>query len=53
MRSHQAELAVAHVHAMRAFGEWSRLKEHIAKHFANVQMSKMWEALALPRDRAQ
>ena len=46
MASHQDELSAAHVNCDHALVEWAGFKEHMAKHFANMQMSKMWEALA-------
>ena len=46
MASHQDELSAAHVSCDRALAEWAGLKEHMVQHFANVQMSNMWEALA-------
>ena len=52
MCSHEAELALAHVHAHRAFSEWGHLKDHLVKHYANVQLSKLWEAWALERQEA-
>ena len=30
----------------RVLAEWASLTEHMVKRFANVQTSKMWEALA-------
>ena len=30
----------------RVLAELAHLKEHMVKHFGNVQTSKMWEALA-------
>ena len=53
MASHQEELGAAHVNCDRAFVEWEGLKEHMVQHFATVQMSKMWEALAPERAHAQ
>ena len=44
--SHEGELSAAHVNCDRALAEWGVLKEHMAQHFANVQMSKIWEAFA-------
>ena len=51
--SHQVELSAAHVNCDRALAEWVGLKEHMLKHFASVQMFKMWEALALEKAHAQ
>ena len=53
MASHRAELDAAHLHCDRALAEWADLSEHRVKRFANVQMSKMWEALAPKRVHAQ
>ena len=53
MTSHQEELGAANVNCDRALVEWKGLKEHMVQHFANVQMSKMWEALAPERAHAQ
>ena len=53
MASHRAELDATHVHYDHALVEWADLKEHMVKHFANVQMSKMWEALAAERKHAR
>ena len=53
MASHQHELSAAHVNCDRALIEWAGLKEHMVQHFANVQMSKMWEALAPEKPHAQ
>ena len=46
MASHQEELRAAHVNCYRGLVEWEGLKEHMVHHFATVQMSKVWEALA-------
>ena len=51
--SHQDELSAAHVNRDRALAEWAGLKERMVQHFANVQMSKMWEALASEKAHAQ
>ena len=53
MAAHQEELCAAHVSCDRALVEWADLKEHMVQHFATVQMSKMWEALAPERAHAQ
>ena len=53
MALHQDELSAAHVNCDRVLAEWVGLKEHMVKHFANVLMSKMWEALALEKSHAQ
>ena len=53
MAAHQEELCAAHVNCDRALVEWAGLKEHMVQHFATVQMSKMWEALARERAHAQ
>ena len=53
MASHQEELRAAHVNCDRALVEWEGLKEHMVQHFATVQMTKMWEALAPERAHAQ
>ena len=53
MVSHQDDLRAAHVNFDRALAEWAGLKEHMVQHFANVQMSKMWEALAPKKAHAQ
>ena len=53
MASHQDELRATHVNCDRALAEWAGLKEHMVQHFANVQMSKMWEALAPEKAHAQ
>ena len=53
MAAHQEELRAAHVNCDRALVEWEGLKEHMVQHFATVQMSKMWEALAPERAHAQ
>ena len=53
MTSHQEELGAANVNCDRALVEWEGLKEHMVQHFATVQMSKMWEALAPERAHAQ
>ena len=53
MALHQDELSAAHVNCDRVLAEWACLKEHMVKPFANVQMSKMWEALALEKAHAQ
>ena len=52
MTSHQEELGAANVNRDRALVEWEGLKEHMVQHFATVQMSKMWEALAPERAHA-
>ena len=53
MASHQNELRAALVNGDCALGEWAALKEQMVHHFANVQMSKMWEALALEKAHEQ
>ena len=53
MASHQEELRAAHVNCERALVEWEGLKEQMVQHFAIVQMSKMWEALAPETAHAQ
>ena len=53
MACDQEELRAAHVTCDRASVEWECFKEHMVQHVANVQMSKMWEALALERAHAQ
>ena len=53
MASHEDELSAPHVNCDRALAEWAGLKEHMVQHFANVQMSKMWEALAPEKAHAQ
>ena len=53
LTSHQEELGAANVNCDRALVEWEGLKEHMVQHFATVQMSKMWEALAPERAHAQ
>ena len=53
MASHQDELSAADGNCDRALREWAGLKEHMVQHFANVQMSKMWEALAPEKAHAQ
>ena len=53
MAAHQEELCAAHVNRDRALVEWAGLKEHMVQHFATVQMSKMWEALAPEKAHAQ
>ena len=53
MAAHQEELRAAHVNCDRALVEWEGLKEHMVQHFATVQTSKMWEALAPERAHAQ
>ena len=53
MASHQADFDAAHVRCDRALEEWADLKKHMIKRFANVQMSKMWEALAREREHTQ
>ena len=53
MAAHQDELGATHVNCDRALAEWAGLKEHMVQHFANVQMSKMWEALATEKAHAQ
>ena len=53
MTSHQEEAGAAHVNCDRALVEWEGLKEHMVQHFATVQMSNMWEALAPERAHAQ
>ena len=53
MASHQEELRAAHVSCDRALVEWEGLNEHMVQHFATVQMSKMWVALAPERAHAQ
>ena len=53
MTSHQEELGAANVNCDRALVEWEGLKEHMVQHFATVQMSQMWEALAPERAHAQ
>ena len=53
MASHQEEVRAAHVNYDRVWVEWEGLKEHMVQHFATVQMSKMWEALAPERAHAQ
>ena len=53
MASHQEELRAVHLNCDCALVEWARLKEHMVQHFANVQMSKMWEALAPEKAHAQ
>ena len=52
MASHQEELRAAYVNCDCALVEWQGLKEHMVQHFATVQMSKMWEALAPERAHA-
>ena len=53
MAPHQEELRATHVNCDRALVEWEGLKDHMVQHFATVQMSKMWEALAPERAHAQ
>ena len=53
MTSHQEELGASNVNCDGALVEWEGLKEHMVQHFATVQMSKMWEALAPERAHAQ
>ena len=53
MASHQEELRATQVNCDRALVEWEGLKEHMVQHFATVQMSKMWDALAPERAHAQ
>ena len=53
MASHQEELRAAHVNCDRPLVEREGLKEHMVQHLANVQMSKMWEALAPEKAHAQ
>ena len=53
MASHEDELSAAHVNCDRALAELVGLKEHMVQYFANVQMSKMWEALAPEKAHAQ
>ena len=53
MASHEDELSAAHVNCDCALAEWAGLKEHMVQHFANVQMSKMWEAFAPEKAHAQ
>ena len=53
MAAHQEELRIAHVNCDRALVEWEGIKQHMVQHFATVQMSKMWQALAPERAHAQ
>ena len=53
MASDQEELRAAHVNSDGALVEWEGLKEHMVQHFATMQMSKMWEALAPEKAHAQ
>ena len=53
LAAHQDALRAAHVSCYRALAEWAGLKEHMVQHFANVQMSKMWEALLPSQAHAQ
>ena len=46
MGSRRDELDAAHGYADHALAEWADLTGHVVKRFANVQISKMWEALA-------
>ena len=41
------------MHADRAVAEWADLKAHMVKRFANVHMSKIWEALAPEMEHAR
>ena len=52
MASHQDELRAVRVNCGHAFVECAGLKAHMVQHFANVQMSKMWEAVALEKAHA-
>ena len=53
MASHQDELRAAHVNFHRPLAKWVGLKEHMVKHYANMQMCKMWEAVAPEKAHAQ
>ena len=53
MASHHDELRTAHVNCDHSLVEWAPLKEHMIQHCANVQMCKMWEALAPEKAHAQ
>ena len=45
MAAPQDEFSAAHVRYDRVLAEWAGLKAHMVKDFANVRMSKMWEAV--------
>ena len=51
--SHQEELRAAHVNCDRTLVASEGLKEHMVQYFANMQMSKMSEALAPKKAHAQ
>ena len=53
MAALQEELCAARVNCDPALVEWEGLKEHMVQHFATVQMSKMWQALAPERGHAK
>ena len=53
MASHHDELRAAHVNCGCALAQWAGLKAHMVQHFANVQMSKMWEALVSEKAHAE
>ena len=52
MASHHDELCAAHVKCDRACANSAGLKEHMVKYFANMQISKIWGALATEKAHA-
>ena len=53
MAARPDELSAADVKYDCSLAQWAGLKQHMVKHFVNVRLSKMWEALVPEKVQAQ